>query len=101
METLAFANLLLDVASIINFIALLWMLRAVIKNRNALSGYSITGSFLTFISLVFFELAYHLVGNILGFTLGWATVTFWFIAFVYTLKQKLKQKNHKKTVEFN
>ena len=96
MDTLAFANLLLDIASIINFVALLWLLRAVLKNRNALRGYSIVGSFLTFISLVGFELAYHLLGNIIGFALGWATVAFWFLAFVYTLKQKLKGNPKKK-----
>ena len=25
-----------------------------------------------------------------GFALGWATVAFWFIAFLYSLKQRLK-----------
>ncbi|MFA7398817.1 MAG: hypothetical protein WC046_10085 [Candidatus Bathyarchaeia archaeon] len=92
MDTLALANLLLDIALIINFVALLWMLRAVIKNRNTLRGYSVIGSFLTFVSLVFFELAYHLIGNIIGFTIGWVTVAFWFIVFIYTLKQTLKRK---------
>ncbi len=102
METLAFANLLLDIGSIINFIALLWMLRAIIKNRNALRGYSIVGSFLVFISLVFFEFAYHLVGNLIGFMFGWATVAFWFIAFIYTLKQKLQgNKKQKEMIELN
>ena len=100
MDTLAFANLLLDVASIINFVALLWMLRAVIKNRNALRGFSIVGSFLTFVSIVGFELAFHLLGNTIGFALGWATVAFWFIAFVYSLKQRLKgTQKEKQTVE--
>jgi hypothetical protein len=91
MDTLAFANLLLDLASITNFLALLWMLRAIIKNRNYLRGFSVVGSFLTFISLVGFELAYHLIGNIVGFAFGWGTVAFWFIAFVYTLKLKLNE----------
>ena len=100
MDTLAFANLLLDVASIINFVALLWMLRAVIKNRNALRGFSIVGSFLTFVSIVGFELAFHLLGNTIGFALGWATVAFWFISFVYSLKQRLKgTQKEKQTVE--
>ncbi len=99
MDTIAFANLLLDVASIINFVALLWLLRAVLKNRNALRGYSVVGSFLTFISLVGFELAYHLIGNIIGFALGWATVAFWFLAFVYSLRQKLKGNQKKQAVE--
>lgn len=83
------ANLALDFASIINFIALILMLRAVIKNRKMLRGYSITGSFLTFVSICGFEVAYYLLGNIFGFALGWATVAFWFIAFVYSLRQKL------------
>ncbi len=94
MDTFAIANLLLDVASIINFIALLWMLRAIVKNRNYLRGFSIVGSFLTFVSILGFEFAYHLLGNVVGFAFGWATVAFWFIAFVYSLRQKLKgQKN--------
>ena len=92
MDTLAFANLILDIASIINFIALLWLLRAVLKNRNYLRGFSVVGSFLTFTSLVGFELAYHLLGNVVGFAFGWATAAFWFIAFVYALRQQLKDK---------
>jgi hypothetical protein len=90
MDTLSLANLVLDLASVINFIALLLMLRAVIKNRKVLRGYSIAGSFLTFVSIVGFEIAYYLLGNIVGFALGWATVVFWFIVFVYSLRQRLK-----------
>ena len=76
------ANLALSITSIINFTALLLMLRAVIKNRNALRGYSITGSFLTFVSLVGFQIAYYLLDNTVGYILGWVSVAFWFIAFV-------------------
>jgi hypothetical protein len=91
MDTLALANLFLDVASVVNFVALLWMLRSVIKNRKVLRGYSIVGSFLTFTAIVGFEVAYVLLGNVVGFVLGWATVAFWFIAFLYTLKLRLKR----------
>jgi hypothetical protein len=66
------------------------MLRAVIKNRNVLRGYSIIGSFLTFVSILGFEIAYYLLGNVFGFALGWATVAFWFTAFVYSFRQRLK-----------
>ncbi len=90
MDTIGYANLVLDLASVINFIALLLMLRAVIKSRNALRGYSVLGSFLTFLSIVGFEIAYYLIGNLVGFALGWATVAFWFIAFLYTLRQRLR-----------
>jgi apolipoprotein N-acyltransferase len=95
MDTLAFANLLLDVASTVNFIALLWMLRAVIKDRNVLRGFSIVGSFLTFISIVGFEFAYHLIGNVVGFWLGWTTVAFWFLVFAYSLRRKLRERKEK------
>jgi hypothetical protein len=90
MDSLAVANLALDLASVINFIALLLMLRAVIKNRTVLRGYSIAGSFLTFVSIVGFEVAYYLIGNVIGFALGWVTVAFWFTAFLYSFRQRLK-----------
>lgn len=90
------ANFALSVAAVINFTALLLMLRAVLKNRNALRGYSITGSFLTFVSLIGFEVAYYLLGNIVGFIIGWVSVAFWFIAFVYTLRQRLRGKEPEK-----
>jgi len=96
MDTNGIANLALSFAAIVNFIALLLMLRAVIKNRNVLRGYSIVGSFLTFISILGFEVAYYLLDNILGFALGWATVAFWFIAFIYSLRQKLKGTEDRK-----
>ena len=100
MDASNLANLALDFASVINFIALSLMLRAVLKNRKVLRGFSIAGSFLTFVSIVGFEIAYYLLGNIIGFALGWATVVFWFIAFVYSLRQKLKgTEKEKKMVE--
>ena len=100
MDTYGLANLFLSFASIINFVALLLMLRAVIKNRKVLRGYSILGSFLTFVSIVGFEIAYYLLGNIIGFAFGWATVAFWFVAFLYSLRQRLKgTEEQKKMVE--
>lgn len=93
------ANLALSIASLINFTALLLMLRAVIKNRNSLRGYSITGSLLTFVSLVVFQAAYYLLDNIVGFILGWVSVAFWFTAFAYTLRQKLRDHAAKRNVE--
>ncbi|HUK84820.1 MAG TPA: hypothetical protein VLU95_03050 [Candidatus Acidoferrum sp.] len=100
MDTYGLANLFLSFASIINFVALLLMLRAVIKNRKVLRGYSILGSFLTFVSIVGFEIAYYLLGNFIGFAFGWATVAFWFVAFLYSLRQRLKgTEEQKKMVE--
>jgi hypothetical protein len=97
MDTYSLANLILDIASVINFAALLLLLRAVIKNRNVLRGYSIAGSFLTFVSIIGFEVAYYFFRNMVGFALGWATVVFWFVAFVYSFKAYLD--NRKKSAE--
>jgi hypothetical protein len=96
MDSIAAANIVLSIASVVNFTALLLMLRAVIKNRKVLRGYSILGTFLTFVSIVGFEIAYYLIGNIIGFALGWATVAFWFIAFLYSLRQRLKGTEEQK-----
>ena len=96
MDSIAVANIVLSIASVVNFTALLLMLRAVIKNRKVLRGYSVLGTFLTFVSIVGFEIAYYLLGNIIGFALGWATVAFWFIAFLYSLRQRLKGTEEQK-----
>ncbi len=96
MDSIAVANTILSIASVVNFIALLLMLRAVIKNRKVLRGYSVIGSFLTFTSIVGFEIAYFFLGNIVGFALGWATVAFWFTAFLYSLSQRLKGTEEQK-----
>src|SRR6202142_2288277 len=100
MDSIAVANIVLSIASVVNFTALLLMMHAVIKNRKTLRGYSIIGSFLTFVSIVGFEVAYYLLGNVIGFAFGLGTVAFWFIAFLYTLMQRLRgTEEHKEMVE--
>lgn len=85
----------LSFASIVNFVALLLLLRAILKDRKVLRGYSITGSLLTFISLCAFEVAYYLLGNWVSVVLGLAGVFFWFIAFVFSLRLKLELRQQK------
>jgi hypothetical protein len=94
------AEIALNFASVLNFIALLFLLRSVLKNRKTLRGYSVSGSFLTFIAILAFEVAYFLMGNFFSVILGLATVIFWFTAFIYSLRLKLqgtKTPEHKKT----
>jgi len=91
----------LTFASIINFIALILLLRAILKDRNMLRGYSITGSFLTFVSICGFEVAYYLMGNTISFILGFATVLFWLLAFSYSLRLKLEKIKRSKKKEVN
>jgi len=91
----------LNFASIINFVALILLLRAILKDRKMLRGYSVTGSFLTFVSLCGFEVAYYLLGNLTSTVLGLAGVIFWLLAFIYSLRLKLEKMQRRKKQEVN
>jgi hypothetical protein len=80
-------DLALNFASVVNFIGLVLLLRTVIKNRNVLRGFSVSGCFLTFLAICGFEIAYFIMGNMLSFVLGLIATVFWFVAFVYSLRQ--------------
>ena len=43
-------SIVLDFANIVNLIAVLLLMRAIIKDRKVLKGFSVSGSFLTFIA---------------------------------------------------
>ncbi len=90
-------DLAMNIASTINFLALIPLLRTIIKNRNTLRGYSPTGSFLTFIAICSFQIAYLLMNNIISFTLGLTTAIFWCVAFIYSLKQTMQTKTTTET----
>ena len=83
-------DLALNFASIVNFIALILLLRAVIRNRNFLRGFSVSGCFLTFVAICGFQVAYFLMDNIISFLLGLSAAVFWFVAFIYSLRQMLR-----------
>ena len=87
----------MNFASVINFLALILLLHAVLKNRNGLRGYSVLGSFLTFVSICGFEVAYFLMDNLFSFILGLATVVFWLVAFIYSFKQQLSNKKNQES----
>jgi hypothetical protein len=89
----------MNFANIVNFLALILLMRTVLQHRKMLKGFSISGSFFTFVSLVGFEVAYYLMGNMISLALGSATVAFWFIVFVYSLKQKLASEKAGKKVK--
>jgi hypothetical protein len=83
-------DIAMNIASAINFLALILLLRAVIKNRNILRGFSPTGCFLTFLAICSFQVAYYLMDNMISFALGIAAAVFWFVAFIYSLKQTIR-----------
>ena len=84
-------DLALNFASIVNFIALILLLRAVIRNRNVLRGFSVSGCFLTFVAICGFQIAYFLMDNMISFLLGLSAAVFWCLAFIYSLKQMMRK----------
>jgi hypothetical protein len=90
MDTVAIA---LNFASLINFIGVLLLTRAVVKDRNVLRGFSVSGSLLTFIAVSGFDLAYFLMGNPVSFGLGLANILFWLVAFIFALRRSIHERS--------
>jgi uncharacterized membrane protein len=87
------ASIVLDFANVVNLIAVTLLMRAIIRDRKVLRGLSISGSFLTFVAILAFEIAYYLLGNMVSVGLGLVSVVFWFLAFVFTLRKWLSEHN--------
>ncbi len=89
-----FATTALDFANFVNFIAVLFLLRAIIKDRKVLRGFSVSGSFLTFVAILSFEVAYFYMGNLISFGLGLVSLVFWLLAFVFTFRKFVFDRKH-------
>ncbi len=89
---MSFAGLALDFANVVNFVAVLFLMRAVIKDRKVLRGFSVSGSFLTFIAISSFEVAYFSLGIFVSFALGLVSLVFWLLAFTFSLRKYLAER---------
>ena len=76
LEKMDSVSIVLDFANIINLIAVLLLMRAIIKDRKFLKGFSVSGSFLTFVAIFSFEIVYVLLGNPISFALGLVNLVF-------------------------
>jgi len=86
------ADMAMNLGNVINLIAVLLMMRAIIKNRNVLKGYSVSGTFLTFSAILGFEIGFYLMGNFISFGLGLINLTFWFMAFVFSFRNLMRER---------
>ncbi len=82
----------LDFANIVNFVAVIFLMRAIVKDRKVLKGLSVSGTLLTFVAIVSFEVAYFAMGNFVSFGLGLVSVVFWFLAFVFTFRKWVQNR---------
>ena len=88
-------SIVLDFANGVNLIAVLLLMRAIIKDRKVLRGFSVSGSFLTFIAILGFEIAYVLLENPISVALGLVNLVFWLMAFIFTLRKWLHEHKQK------
>ena len=80
------ADMAMNFANIVNLLAVLLLMRAIIKDRNVLKGFSVSGTFLTFIAIFGFEIGFYLMGNYISFGLGIVSLTFWLLAFIFSFR---------------
>ncbi len=89
-------DMTMNFANVVNLIGVLLLMRAVIKNRNDLKGYSVSGTFLTFIAILGFEIGFYFMENYISFGLGIINLTFWFTAFVFSLRNLMRERKIRK-----
>ena len=82
----------LNFANIVNLFAVLLLIRAVVKDRNFLKGFSVSGSLLTFVAMLGFETAFFMMGNCISFVLGFAVLAFWLLVFVFSLRKSVSER---------
>ncbi len=76
----------------VNLVAVLLLMRAVLKDRNFLKGFSVSGTFLTFVAIIGFEVGFLFMENYVSFVLGLVTLVFWFLVFVFSLRTLLRER---------
>ena len=94
LEKMDSVSIVLDFANTVNLIAVLLLMRAIIKDRKVLKGFSVSGSFLTFIAILGFEIAYTLLENPVSVALGLVSLVFWLMAFIFTFRKWIYEREH-------
>ena len=79
-------DIAMNFGNVINLFAVLFLTKSIIKDRNYLKGFSVSGSLLTIIAISGFEVGFFLMGNFISFTLGLFTLIFWIMTFIFTLR---------------
>ena len=85
-------DLALNFASTVNLVALILLLRSIIKDRNVLKGLSVSGSFLTSVAIFGFQIGFYLMENYISFGMGIINFAFWLTVFVFSLRNSLREK---------
>ena len=87
-------DMTMNFANVVNLIGVLLLMRAVIKNRNILRGYSVSGTFLTFIAILGFEIGFYFMENYISLALGSTNLAFWFMTFTLSLRNFMREREN-------
>ena len=91
-ETMNNVDMAMNFGNVINIVAVLLLMRAVIKDRNKLIGFSVSGTLLTLIAMLGFETGFYLMGNYFSFGLGILPIIFWFMVFVFNFRNFIQKR---------
>lgn len=86
------SDAVMNIANVINFAATILLIRAIVKDRNTIKGYSVSGSLLTFFAITGFNIGFFMMDNYISFALGLASNTFWALASIFSIKNKMDKK---------
>lgn len=76
----------------VNLVAVLLLMRAMLKDRRVLKGFSVSGTFLTFLAIIGFQVGFVFMENYVSFTLGLVTLVFWFLVFVFSFRISMSKR---------
>lgn len=79
---------LFNISNALFLVGTLMLIRAIVKNRTILRGFSLLGSFLTLIAMMVVVTAEGLMGMTLSVILAVPTVAYWGLATIFSLYNK-------------
>ena len=85
------ASILFDAANIVNVFACALLMRSAIKDRNALKGFSVLGSVLTFVVTGLFWVGFYYMDNMMSFGFIMVPLVFWLLVSVFTLRMWINE----------
>jgi hypothetical protein len=86
-------NYFFAVANILFFISVFPSLATFWKNRNVMKGFSLSGSFITVIGLLFVYAGYLSYGLYINTLLGLPLISFWIVVTFFCFKDSQRRKN--------
>lgn len=84
------AEFFMTAANVVFFTGTSFLFVKVIKNRDSIKDFDITGSFLTFFGMIFSTIALVELNMWWAIVISAPTVLFWLFAFIFSWKSKYK-----------